>query len=138
MTTAQTITGRFQATIRNVKCELELYLDHTGCVTGSFTTDGERLEVMGGVPTAFGQVFGLIRAPGGDTLAVFRAVPQARNLVLEVNTPGLKLLEAQRVSFQRLRVDQAGSPQGVDRGEQDRTARAQVFFDLLLTRTNPS
>jgi hypothetical protein len=141
-----TITGRFHTTIQNVKCELELHLDHTGCVIGTFTADKETLEVMGGVPNAFNQVFGLIREPGGDTLAVFHAAPHAQNLVLKVNTPSLRLGGAERVSFQRQQADPAESVEGfvkprlggVEPRVQDGMAHARILFDQLLTRTNPT
>lgn len=99
-----TSAGRFTAHLYDTACELELELDATGCLSGGFTVGNERLEVMGGVPNAFGEVFGLIRAPGGDTLAVFRAVPQADDVLLEVDAPDGQwhaMTDAKRMVFVR-------------------------------------
>ena len=99
-------TGRFTARLNDTTCELELELDATGCLSGGLTVGTERFEVMGGVPNAFGEVFGLIRAPaGGDTLAVFRVVPQADDVLLEVDVPDggqwHTMTNAQRTVFVR-------------------------------------
>ena len=113
MRTSQSLTvslnsrlpGSYTASIQGADCRLELRLDATGCLSGSFTVDCERLEIMGGVPNAYGEVFGLIREPGGDTLAVFRAICRDDDLVFEVDTPGQKnwiqLEDTERVLFRR-------------------------------------
>lgn len=101
----QTLSGRYAASIQDVDCTLELHLDSTGCLAGSFIADDEHLEIMGGVPNAYGEVFGLILEPGGGILAVFRAAPQASNLIFEVDTPGegdlMHLGNAERMTFSR-------------------------------------
>lgn len=103
---APTLTGQYATRIQDVHCRLELDLDNTGCLTGAFIANDEHLEVMGGVPNAYGEVLGLIRESGGDTLAVFRAVPHARDLVLEMDAPGegnpMHLTSAERVMFRRI------------------------------------
>jgi hypothetical protein len=105
-TLTQTLAGRYAASIQDVDCKLELHLDDTGCLAGAFIADGEHLKILGGVPNAYGEVFGLILEPSGDILAVFRAAPHARNLILEVDTPGasdlMHLGNAERVTFKRL------------------------------------
>jgi hypothetical protein len=97
-------TGHFTARLNDTTYELELELDATGCLSGGFTVGHEQLEVMGGVPNAFGEVFGLIREPGGDTQAVFRALPQADDVLLEVDVPDggrWQVINAQRMVFVR-------------------------------------
>jgi hypothetical protein len=99
------LPGQYTASVQSVNCELSLRLDDTGCLSGSFVADGEHLEIMGGVPNTYGEVFGLIREPGGDTMAVFRAAPHEMNLIFEFNTPGgddlTHLGNAQRIVFRR-------------------------------------
>ncbi len=108
-TLPQTLTGRYAASIQDVDCKLELHLDDTGCLAGAFIADGEHLKILGGVPNAYGEVFGLILEPGGDILAVFRAAQDAKNLILEVDVPGegdlMHLGNAERLSFRRLEFD---------------------------------
>lgn len=103
---AQRLPGQYATSIQDVRCRLELHLDDTGCLTGALTTGDERLEIMGGVPNAYGEVLGLIRASGGDTLAVFRAVPQATDLILEMDAPDegnpTRLSGTERVMFRRI------------------------------------
>ena len=102
----ENLIGRFFASLQDVVCEIELWLDRTGCLSGTFSADNERLEVIGGVPNAMGEFFGLIREPGGDTLAVFRAHPEANDLLLEVDAPNsdelMRLSSAERVIFHRM------------------------------------
>jgi hypothetical protein len=105
-TLTQTLPGRYTASLQDVDCRLELHLDHSGCLAGAFIADGEHLEIMGGVPNAYGEVFGLILEPGGGILAVFRAAPDARNLIFEVDVPGegdlMHLGNAERLMFRRV------------------------------------
>ena len=100
------LAGRYNAQIWEVDCELELHLDQTGCLIGTFTADGETLEVFGGVPSLYGEVYGVIReGRDGETLAVFRAVPQVQTLLLEIDSPGsndlMMLGQAETVVFSR-------------------------------------
>ncbi len=100
----RSLPGHYAASVQSVNCTLELRLDSTGCLAGSFVADGEHLEIMGGVPNTYGEVFGLIREPGGDTLAVFRAASHEMNLIFELNTPGgsdMHLGNAERIVFRR-------------------------------------
>ncbi len=105
----QTLAGHYITSIQNMDCTLELQLDHTGCLAGTFIADGEHLKIMGGVPNTYGEVFGLILEPSGNILAVFRAVHDAKNLILEVDVPGegdlMHLGNAERLSFRRLEFD---------------------------------
>ena len=100
------LAGSYTARIWQVDCELELSLDQTGCLIGTFTADGETLEVFGGVPSLYGEVYGVIReGRNGETLAVFRAVPQVQALLLEIDLPGpndlMLLAQAESVVFSR-------------------------------------
>ena len=100
------LAGRYNAQIWEVDCELELRFDSTGCLIGTFIADGETLEVFGGVPSLYGEVYGVIReGRDGETLAVFRAVPQVQELLLEIDSPGskdlMKLAQAESVVFSR-------------------------------------
>ena len=101
-----TLTGRFFVTLHDTSCEIELWQDATGCIRGVFAVDDERLEIMGGLPNAFGECFGLIREPGGDTLAIFRAAPHAQDLMFEVDLPDenelMKLANAEQIVFRRV------------------------------------
>ncbi len=101
----QNLPGHYAASVQSVNCRLELHLDSTGCLAGSFVAHNEHLEIMGGVPNTYGEVFGLIREPGGDTLAVFRAVSQGNGLVFEVDAPGhgdlTHFSSAERLWFKR-------------------------------------
>jgi hypothetical protein len=103
----QNLPGQYVASVQSVKCKLELRLDSTGCLAGSFVADEEHLEIMGGVPNTYGEVFGLIREPGGDTIAVFRAAPLDAHLIFEVDAPGgsdlMHLGNAERIVFKRQR-----------------------------------
>jgi hypothetical protein len=111
MTTVRTqsLTGCYIASIQDVDCRLELYLDHTGCLAGAFIADFEHLKIMGGVPNMYGEVFGLILEPSGKIMAVFRAALHAQNLILEVDVPGegdlMRLGNAERVTFNRSNLD---------------------------------
>ena len=87
--TTHPLPGRYTARVADVDCELELDLDASGCLKGSFQAEGEALDVFGGVPSHFGEVYGVIRERTlGEALAVFRAVPQVRQLLLELDAPG--------------------------------------------------
>ena len=97
--------GRFRANVLHTDCQLELWLNNKGCLEGWFTADNERLEITGGVPSTLNEVYGLIREPGGDTLAVFRASPDHDDLRLELDVPmhgdTMKLASAETIVFQR-------------------------------------
>jgi hypothetical protein len=101
----QNLPGQYNASIQSVNCTLELRLDSTGCLAGSFVADNEHLEIMGGLPNTYGEVFGLIREPSGDTMAVFRAAPLDMHLIFELDTPGggdlMSLGNAERIVFKR-------------------------------------
>jgi hypothetical protein len=102
---AQALNGRYRAVLHGVCCELDLHVNAAGCLVGLFTADTERLEVKGGVPSFYGEVFGVILATDGALLAVFRASPHANDLAFEVDIPGdhnlMQLANAQRVIFER-------------------------------------
>jgi hypothetical protein len=104
------LPGRYNAQLQNTNCTLELTLDQSGCLSGSFRADSEDLEITGGVPSVFGEVYGVIRErTTGETVAVFRAVPQVRQLILEIDTPNahnvMELGNAERIVFERLTAE---------------------------------
>ncbi len=99
-------SGQYSAVVKDVPCSLELHLDATGCLSGSFVADGETLEIFGGVPSQYGEVFGVMRENAqGDTLAVFRACPTQSGILLEIDEPGMQdlmsLANAECVVFER-------------------------------------
>jgi hypothetical protein len=82
---ALAFTGRFWARFWDFDCVLELHLDSAGRIAGSFSADGEALEVTGEVPDACGAVRGVIRARNlADLFARFHAQPVAAGAFLEV------------------------------------------------------
>ena len=98
-----TLTGTFSATLHEIPCEIQLCLDHTGCHTGHFMADGERLEIIGGVASTLGEFYGAIRAANNETVAVFRATPHADGLQLDLDLPAqrepMQLANAERIVF---------------------------------------
>lgn len=101
------LPGCYRAQLQDTICDLELNLDQSGCLSGSFLADGENLEITGGLPSAFGEVYGVIRErTTGETVAAFRAVPHLRQLILEIDTPNahnvMELGNAERILFERL------------------------------------
>jgi hypothetical protein len=107
----QTLAGRYITSVHHIECRLELRLDQMGCLSGVFVADGEHLRILGGAPDAYGEVFGLILEPSGHILAVFRAVPEAEHLILEVDVPGegdlMHLGNVERLRFRRLALDES-------------------------------
>jgi hypothetical protein len=104
--TAHPLPGCYKARLQHTDCTLELGLDQSGCLIGSFQADGENLEITGGVPGAYGEVYGAIRERSSlETVAVFRAVPRIRQLILEIDTPNahnrMELGNAERIVFER-------------------------------------
>jgi hypothetical protein len=104
------LPGNYKAQLQHIDCDLELGLDQSGCLTGSFFADGENLEISGGVPSTFGEVYGVIRERLNlETVAVFRAVPHIRQLILEIDTPNahnvMELGNAERIVFERLTAE---------------------------------
>jgi hypothetical protein len=121
MNISEILPAQFTGIINDTECRLELHLNTDGRVMGSFIADGEVLEVYGGIPNAFGEVFGLLNAPGLEQpLAVFRA--NFLNPVLlefEVDTPGahdlMALENATRMVFKRVQASSTVKP--VTRGK---------------------
>ena len=104
--THRALEGRFTSRIQNKHCELNFYLNAVGCLAGTFYSDGETLEILGGVPSLYGDAYGQMREnTHGETLAVFHATPQASGIMLEIDLPGegdlMKLGNAERVMFHR-------------------------------------
>lgn len=101
----QALIGHYVATLENTACEIDFNFDHTGCITGAFQAATEKLEILGGIPNVYGEVFGLIRSKAGDTVAVFHALPQTNGLKLELDLPSegdlMKMPCAETFLFQR-------------------------------------
>jgi hypothetical protein len=104
--TPHPLSGCYRVRLQHTDCTLELALNQSGCLSGSFQADGENLEITGGIPSVFGEVYGVIREPTtGETIAVFRAVSRMRQLILEIDTPNahnlMELGNAERIVFER-------------------------------------
>ena len=102
----QSFTGRFWARLWDLDCVLELHSVSSGKVTGSFSADGEALEVTGAVANSRGAVSGSIRARNlSDLFARFYAQPRADGAFLEVvltNPEGQGADDSSRACFERL------------------------------------
>ena len=100
------LPAQFKASVGGVECQLDLHLHEAGRVMGTFKAEGETLEVRGGVPSALGEVFGLLCVPShNEALAVFRArLIGPKRLEMDVNLPNphdaMGLLNAERMVFQ--------------------------------------
>jgi hypothetical protein len=107
ITTRVSLEGLYRARVRGIESTLEFYPDFTGCIRGWFSADGETLSIFGGVPSAFGEVYGCICVPeSGETLAVFRAIPSANGIAFDVDAPDehdlMKLANAESFEFERV------------------------------------
>jgi hypothetical protein len=116
MNIAEILPAQFTSIINDTECVLELYANAEGRVMGSFIADGETLEVYGGIPNSFGEVFGLLNAPDLEQpLAVFRANFLGPVLLeFEVDTPGahdlMALENSTRMVFKRVQASSAVKP----------------------------
>jgi hypothetical protein len=114
MNITEILPAQFTSIINDTECVLELHLNTNQRVMGSFHADGETLEVYGGIPNAFGEVFGLLHAPGLEQpVAVFRANFVGPVLLeFEVDTPGAHDLMALENStcmiFKRVQTSSPG------------------------------
>jgi hypothetical protein len=80
------ITGRFEARVWDLDCLLELHLDETGQPQGSFSADGEPLEITCERPHSNGAFVAVIRAKNmKEPFATFQARLHEDGLHLEVN-----------------------------------------------------
>jgi hypothetical protein len=105
--TSLSIEGHYKTQIDNFGCELQLKLNSIGCLVGEFKTQSETLEIYGGVPSLYGDVYGLMRESTHlETIAVFHAIPDRNGVLLELDLPGagdlMKLSNAQRLVFNRI------------------------------------
>jgi|GEM_PF-1957752 len=101
--------GRFWAVLWGMDCVLELRLNSSGALEGSFEADGERLEVEGSSPTAGHEAdcefAGTIRASVlPEAFAAFKArlTPQGLCLELRSNPVGASPEPVTGVIFERL------------------------------------
>jgi hypothetical protein len=116
MKITELLPAQFTSIINETECRLELHLNANQRVMGSFIADGETLEVNGGIPSTFGEVFGLLNAPGLEQpVAVFRSNFLGPVLLeFEVDTPNLHdlmaLENATRMVFRRVHGSSVGKP----------------------------
>jgi hypothetical protein len=116
MNISEILPAQFTSIINDTECVLELHANASGRVMGSFIADGETLEIYGGIPNSFGEVFGLLNAPDLEQpLAVFRAnFLNPLLLEFEVDTPGshdlMALENATRMIFKRVQALSAVKP----------------------------
>ena len=110
MNISEILPAQFTGLVNDTECRLELQLNADQRVMGRFHADGETLEVYGGIPNSFGEVFGLLNAPGLEQpLAVFR-VNFLGPLLLEfdVDTPGahnlMSLDNVEKIMFTRVQT----------------------------------
>ncbi len=109
--TSLSLEGRFRTQIDHFECELQLKLNSIGCLVGEFRAEGERLEIYGGVPSLYGDAYGLMREGTHlQTIAVFHAIPDRNGVLLELDLPGagdlMKLGNATRLVFTRISQSQ--------------------------------
>jgi hypothetical protein len=108
MNISELLPAQFTSIINDTECVLELHANADGRVMGSFIADGETLEIYGGIPNSFGEVFGLLNAPDLEQpVAVFRANFLGPVLLeFEVDTPGahdlMALENSTRMIFKRV------------------------------------
>jgi hypothetical protein len=104
LNTTQSLVGLYRATVGSTPCEIQLELDKTGCLSGAFSAESERLEIVTGLPKNTGEFFGTIRTHEGDSIAVFKAIPKNNDLMLEINAPSESTVgaTAKHVLFKRL------------------------------------
>jgi hypothetical protein len=116
MNISEILPAQFTGLVNDTECRLELHLNANQRVMGSFHADGETLEVYGGIPNAFGEVFGLLNAPDLEQpVAVFRANFVGPVLLeFEVDTPNphdlMALENATRMVFRRVQTLSAVKP----------------------------
>jgi hypothetical protein len=131
MNISEILPAQFTGLVNDTECRLELHLNADQRVMGSFHADGETLEVYGGFPNSFGEVFGLLNAPDLEQpVAVFRANFVGPVLLeFEVDAPNphdlMALENATRMVFKRVHGSSAVKP----------VAREKVLS--LSANTNP-
>jgi hypothetical protein len=99
------VVGQFVSQITQVPCQLQLELDKSGCIAGTFSADAEDLQILGNHPNSSGEFFGAMRSNAGDTVALFHAMPDATGLTFEFETPPSQsdmVAVAQSVHFDRV------------------------------------
>jgi hypothetical protein len=131
MNISEILPAQFTGLVNDTECRLELHLNADQRVMGRFHADGETLEVYGGIPNSFGEVFGLLNAPDLEQpVAVFRANFVGPVLLeFEVDTPNphdlMALENSTRMVFRRVQTSSVSKP----------VAREKVLS--LLANTNP-
>lgn len=81
------LAGTYAAPLGETECVLELTFDAEGHLLGSFSTEGETLEVRGGLSRT-GSIFGFLLEPSaGSPVAIFRAIPGLNGMTLQLDVP---------------------------------------------------
>jgi hypothetical protein len=110
MNISEILPTQFTGLVNDTECRLELHLNADQRVMGRFHADGETLEVYGGIPNSFGEVFGLLNAPDLEQpVAVFRANFLGPVLLeFEVDTPNphdlMAMGNAEKIMFARVKT----------------------------------
>jgi hypothetical protein len=116
MNISELLPAQFISIVNDTECRLELHLNADQRLMGCFHADGEMLEVYGGIPNSFGEVFGLLNAPDLEQpLAVFRANFLGPALLeFEVDTPNphdlMALENATCIVFKRVQASSTVKP----------------------------
>ena len=105
--TSLSLEGRYKTQIDQFACELQLQLNSIGCLVGTFRAESESFEIYGGIPSLYGDVYGVMRESTNlETIAVFHAIPDRNGVLLELDLPGtgdlMKLSNATRLVFSRV------------------------------------
>ncbi len=105
--TSLSLEGHYKTQIDHFECELQLNLNSIGCLVGTFQVAGERFEIYGGIPSLYGDVYGVMRENTHlETIAVFHAMPDRKGVLLELDLPAkgdlMKLGNASKLVFSRV------------------------------------
>jgi hypothetical protein len=106
-TTAQNACGTYHTCIHGLECDLNLVLRPDGQLGGKLYTDGDPLELVGGISGYSGQGYGFLLEPESlSIIAVFRVWLEGRTFTLEVDVPDfsehLMLSQSERITFERV------------------------------------
>jgi hypothetical protein len=129
------LPATFSSQINGVECQLELHLAQ-GRLMGSFHADGERLEVEGGFPNVYGEVFGQMFSYLEEPIAVFQANPLGANtLELHLDLPNphdlMALENAERMVFTLVPADQRVPLVARGNSVYERLARAVANLEVM-------
>lgn len=100
------LTGIYAAHLGEAECVLMLTFDGEGHLQGSFSTEGETLEVRGGLSRT-GSIFGFLLEPSaGSPVAIFRAIPGLDGMTLQLDVPDfdelMDLCNLERIALSKI------------------------------------